>query len=775
MTDFSFSNKAYDLIQQLLDEKSDKPNLIKSVNDLKLVIDITKDVNPLFSEADSKTITSLVKDTFNIDITEEKIVEADHILDEIYRPIKITEIEPEVVCRIEGTSYKLAGTEFQEIIPFYYKHTFPIKEWYGISKKMDLINYNKEFEFIWEKARRGKVFVKNTYKYKLEDNVFSINYPEGRGTVIKRKMVIDNSIVSYYSPNHPTFSYHHKNEYLVRWANTEQRWENENNLKILEDTNTFYDMINSNKTKFKKCYVIVQRQLLTKNEDDTISYSNPIEERVLIIPPCNNIKSYVRKLYPVPFTSVKIIRIEPWFSNKVKEPVRRRAIKIVEPIIRTSGKLGELKKQEREIPLDFVYVSHTPTNVVCKVTANKAKELIDRESGNYVECSKIQYQEFLNKRKENKDERLKPGLTKTGVDPITKQEATRRNRRAYKQKPHKLERGVKEQLVPVIIPEKKETIIQTTPIFKYIKSGIGIFKKVFYGEVKEKIKLVQPAKVILKRILVYIKPTIVKITEEIKHHRRERSNLDKMRFWLKNDLKPLSELKETFKDVERRNNDHYSFNEKWSEIFDRLYILITEARLIYPEYNVNSQLKKKDVYTWVRKIIKDEAHLKWNEDKIDDFIRYIRLTCRGIFNGEKKYSPRITGKRPIIVHKDGTTHGGKPYKKKCKVKLPKKPVDFEVVKSITKIDYSKLKYNLPDPNKPIVIKFNDESGEMERTVIFKDNGMWENDVFICTVKDVTGWHYPDKNVFEDIITDTGGGITQVPIKYRRSKLPFKNI
>ena len=767
MTDFSFSNKVYDLIQQLLDEKTNNVDLIKSVNDLKLVIDITKDVNPLFSEADSKTITNLVKDTFDVDITEEKIVEADHILDEIYRPIKLSDIQPGNEYRIQGICYSNSDTDFQEKIVYYYKHIFPIKEWYCKTKEWDQ-KYIKEHDFIYEKVKKGLVYIKNIYKYKLEDNVFSINYPEGRGTIIKRRIRIEDRIV-YPSPIKSIST----NEYLVRWANTEKRWENENNLRILQDTNTFYDMINSNKTKFKKCYAIVQCQLLTKNEDNTISYSNPIEERVLIGTHCNNIESYVRKLYPAAFTSVKVIRTEPWFSNRVKEPVRRRRI-TTKTFVNTPDKLSERKKEERKIPRDIVYVLHVPTGVACKITVDKANELTGRENGNYVECSKVQYQEFLNKKKENKDKRLKSGPTKIGIDPISKQETVRKDRRAYKQKPHRLKREVKEQLVPIIVPEKKETIIQTTPIFRYIKNGIDTFKKVFYGETKEKISLVQPARVVLKRILVYIKPTIIKITEEIKYQRKERSNLDKMKFWLKNDLKQLNELKEMFKSVDRRI-DHYSPNEKWSEIFDRLYILITEARLVYPDQNVNSQLKKKDIYSWIRKIIKDEAHLKWDEEKIDDFVRYIRLTCRGIFNGEKKYSPRLTGKRPIITHRDGTTHGGKSYKKKCKVKLLKKSVDFEVVKSITKIDYSKLKYNLPDPNKPIVIKFNDESGEMERTVIFKDNGMWENDLFICAVKDVIGWHYPDKEVFEDIITDTGGGITQVPIKYRRSKLPFKNI
>lgn len=753
MTDFSFYNKAYDLIQQVISEKKDKTNIIKSVNDLKLIIDITKDVNPLFSESDSKTITNLVKDTFSIDITEEKVIEADHMLDEIYRPVELNEIKPGITCTIESSCYKSPGTEFQEEIPFYYEHTFPVKEWYGMNKEMDIINYDKEFMFIWEKAKQGKALIKNTYKYKLENKVFSVNYPNGRGTIIKRRMVPDNSIV-YDTPE----KYSNKNEYLVRWANTEKRWENENNLRIFDDTNTYYDMINSNKTRFKRCYAIIERQDLIKGEDGNISYSNPVEERVLIGTHCNNIRSYVQKLYPA-YTAIKVIRTEPWFHNEPrdKKPIRRGVAK---QTTNTPSKLGQRKKQEREIPSDFKYVLHASTGVVCKLSNDKAKSLLNRDNGTYTECSNVEYQNFLNKKKENKDKLLKPGPSKMGIDPITKQEATRKNRRAYKQKPRRIKREYKEQFVPVIIPEKKEKVKITDSTWEFP----------FANEIKN---ITRPARVVLKRIFVYIKPIVIKITDEVRLQRKERSAIDKEKFYIKKELKSLNELKEMFKDVERRN-DHYSINEKWSEIFDRLYILINEARLVYVEQKIDSQLKKKDVYSWIRKIIKEEAHLKWSEEKIDDFTRYIKLTRRGVFDEEKKYSPRPTGKRPIITHKDGTTHGGKPYKKKCKAKLPKKSVSFDVVKSITKIDYTKLRHNLPEENKPIVVKFYDESGEMERPAIFKDNKMWDGDTLLCTIKEVRGWHYPDKEVFEDIITDTGGGITEVPIKYRRSKLPFKN-
>jgi len=225
MTDFSFQNRAYDLIQQLIEERNAKPKLnIESINDLKLVIDMTKDVYPLFAE-DNESIISLMKDTFSIDIDKNALVETDHKLDELYCPISITEIKPGVVCRIEGACYSNPGMVEQVKIPYYYEHTFPVKE-------MTNAEYAKEFDFIWDKAQELKVYVKHTYKYKPGDIVYHTIDPLSRGIIVDRKVIDDTSMI-YDTP----WLQDLRNEYAVFWANvsnntkiTWQYWEREGDL-----------------------------------------------------------------------------------------------------------------------------------------------------------------------------------------------------------------------------------------------------------------------------------------------------------------------------------------------------------------------------------------------------------------------------------------------------------------------------------------------------------------------------------------------------------------
>ncbi len=378
-------------------------------------------------------------------------------------------------------------------------------------------------------------------------------------------------------------------------------------------------------------------------------------------------------------------------------------------------------------------VKHLPTDVVSRVRENEAKRLV-RLGKDYDYCDKSEYRKYLKLREENRAKIFnKPQLYKIGINEKTGEKLNRKDRRQDSQKKHRGSRLVKEQFITKVIPAEKITITSRKPTLIMYDENNNSSKEYFIQT------FIRPATKVVKRIFTSIRNfSPIKITNDVLQQRKEQSKTDKSKYEKKNNLKSLEELKKLFKNIERRN-DKYSLAEKWSESFERLQLLATNGILFYPEKDIDIQLKKKDVYKWIRIIIKDEHKFKWSEEKIDDFVRYLRLTNRGVFE-----------------------------KKVVKVKKVRLPKIFEVVNFMTRIDHSKLRYNLPKENESIIVNFKDADGELEKEGVFKEGQVYDKDGtnFMCTIRDIINWKYPGKDKFEEIIVDTGGGFIPIPIKFR---------
>jgi hypothetical protein len=687
MDDFTFTNKAYDLLLSLKDEGIINPRpKFDSIKELRLAIDIVKEVYPLFANADNKTILDFVEDTFKERPSETELIKANHIEEE-YRPIQIQEILP-------GTKLKIIEESGE------YFHTF----WtYADTKQIipkentTLYDYNRAFMYIWEKAKQGKVFIKNTYQYRIDDIVSHLDDPISIGTIKARRMNTE-----------------YKNEYAVFWSYCNEPsiikpWIKEFNLTLKNrlEAMPMKTIEITNRRKGKPHVKTYQEWTPEQYEADKKEYGYASDEEA---GKCH--AGWIK--YIITYTG----------SNRKPADKRKKH--------KSSKQREDISYLNRK-----VCVKHFNTGVIARVDQSLAKALVTGK-GDYDYVDKKQWRQYLNALGTNrkKNNVIKPSVKnkdpkyfKLGKTPIQNSEGKtewidmgRRGRRSYKHKQRKGSFLVKEQFVTKIIPE----------VIEDVRVKDNSWESPWANQI---LKVVRPAHTVVKRILTRVQPhKEIKVTEEVLNQRTERSILDKTNHASKRFLIPLTDLKEEFRDIERRN-EKASVVEKWTTTFKELTYLILKNKW-FVDGEAKAHVAPKALPAMVSTML---GHIKWPEDKVERFIRYIRLTTHGVF-GEKK----------------------------TKIKKVKQPVEFETTKFATKVDYSKLKYNLPEVNKVIYIKLINAGNDNERVGLFKDNNIYlPTGDLLCSIKDVQSWKYKKDKEYQDLIIDEGGGITKVGVKFRR--------
>ena len=771
MTEFSFQNKMYDLLLNLEEDKIEKKNnlpIVTSIQDLRLLIDIIKQQYPLYINADNKTIGDFIKDLFKLNPLEKYMTIANHTDENHYRPIECFEIKPGVICRMEGTQVHGDGKKSS----YFYNHQFPTKE-------LSIKDYAKEFDIIWQKAQVGKACILNTYKFKIGDIVAHTKDPSTKGTVLKRlpaKRSEDNKYEFI------------RNHYNVWWNDTGNEdikipltsWYDEDSLVLKQllkleapPMKTFdinkrkvtiqfekyspKEWLNENiqKGHDKAVYLTLLKKNTEKREFGWIKQQKVIEIGTNVVNTLNAIRNKLHHKYHIKLKDIKDLKIidDVYISSKRKHNKKKRKVDTVStPRPQTySRKLShdEIHEKQYISKKESLQTYNSPHKLVCvkyvipgkdgiqivtRLPKPKADYLV-KNKDNYEYASKVEWRHYLNVLKENKD-KSKPGLTEIGKDPVTGTLLNRSARRYDKHKQRKGSRLVKEQIIPVAIPEKEIEINSINPtLHTYDEEGNITGKERFHY------KYIKPAHVILKRILRVIpawKPAI--ITEQDLAERKARSEKDKALHYNKTNKKSLTELKEMFASDERRGNK-FSKVEKWSTNFKRLVTLITTGNK-YTDEEKKVYINRKGLFPMVSNIINLDSKLHWDNVKIADFIRYIRLTTHGVFTDDK----------PI------------------KVKKQKKQIEFEPIMFATKIDASKLKYNLPDQDKKVIVIFKNGATETEGEGIFKENKVvHDSGDIICDLNSILKWKYEDDKEFSTLLIDEGGGIRQIPIKFKRKK------
>ena len=660
-----------------------------------------------------------------------------------YRTVRIDEIKPGLKCRLVGHYRNVDG----ESVEYYYNHTFPHGD-------CDNLEYNRRFMKIW---KNKSPMTKVEYAHSIGDEVSHISDSTSYGK-IKSQLWVPN--------NDPRTKYviqENQNYYMVNWTKEPeglaQSWYSERELSSITIPMKPEEI--KSKTKKKKCIATFSFE-----EWNQEMYDNLVKEfrgrkdlveaqlagllwshltgRILVGSHKNVMQAIKESLRGRTVRRIKIQRTDEWSKDRKPIYKPKRKVKHKKSHIRKSSVVTIPPQPNDGVPEIYrpgqlVCIKHVGTGVVARMKRSDAIDIVKRRGDKYMYCDKQEWRRYLKTREENKKANFEKTLFKTGKDPISGMEANRKMRRLDKQKVHRLSRLVKEQFVPKIIQEEKVTLIDHVPIFRYIKTGTETFKKVFFGEKDVKRKLVVPAYVKIKRILTSVQPKkLFKVTSAMKDERLARSQADKDKYNKSKGYKSLSELTDMFKKEERRN-DRYSSTEKWSRSFDKLLTLVTSGVLLSDDqYPSAYQLNRKGVYVAIKQIIIDEHKLKWSEEKIDDFIRYLRLTNKGIFKPkEPKRKKRI---------------------------LPKV---FEPSKWITKIDHSKMKYVTPDEDKNLVIKFKDELGELEADAVFREGDMYNRKKdFLCPFKDVISWRYEKDKEFTNALEIEEGAIKEIPIKFR---------
>ena len=224
MNEFSFQNKAYDLLLNLAEDNyKRKIPKINSVKELRLMIDMIKSQYPLYENADDATIAEFIKDVFNVIPSTTSMNRANHTEDEQYRPIECFEIRPGVTCKMAGFHVKYDN---KKAVHFYY-HTFPTHD-------MSIKEYAHQFDIIWKKSQAGEAFIKNTYKFKKGDKVFHKDDPKSIGIIKDR--------IPAGKPMPLTEPYRFEpNSYMVKWSNFGtnnnvpiRSWYNEDLLELVQ-------------------------------------------------------------------------------------------------------------------------------------------------------------------------------------------------------------------------------------------------------------------------------------------------------------------------------------------------------------------------------------------------------------------------------------------------------------------------------------------------------------------------------------------------------------
>lgn len=759
MTEFSLQNKAYDLLINLKEDGiiKDPPSKFESIGDVRLAFDLVKSIYPMYANADNDTISNFVKDMFNVNLTSTEIEKANHKNEE-YRFVEPQDIIP-------GNTFKIIENTYE------YFHTFWVYEDTNKiipPKDTTVEGYNRAYMSIWNKAKQGKAFIKNVYKHRIGDTVSMKNDPNSIGIVKSR--------LCKYKPTPITNPYIViPNQYSVTWYNLGDNkeiplthWISEDsliNITRLEALPMKTEIMKH--TRNKKVLVTLKYKVFNPKEwiEENVrnGYDREVynklafsesnakfkthgwieEERNIIIGKHQDINKTIRNDYrinkenlykDIEIISTRIIEKDknPTYTVKKKNPNYTKNIKPVS--IHNDEKL--------------VCVKHFDTGLVRRMKYKKSIEIV-KHTDKYGYVSKSEWRKCRNEISANgkklglKEERVKkdPVYTKMGTEEIINPKTgqpeiislPRRSRRSDK---HKVKRGsrlVKEQFIKVQIPEEKVTVKGISPTtWYYDKEGKFIGSDFFEST------FIRPARIAIKRILTRIKPNRpVKVTEEIKEQRLEQSKLDKQVYLNKKGYKSLDELKQEFASDERRN-DKFSLVEKWSTTFNNLQKLILEHKLFKDGVHV-ANVNPKALPEVINVELQSNGRTKWSKEKVNNFIRYIRLTTHGIFSEKPK-----------------------------KIKKQKQSIEFEPTKFITRIDFSKLKHNLPEENKVIYVKFTDASGEIEKVGMFKDGDIYlPTGEFLCQMRDVIAWKYKKKDEYQDIIVNEGEAIKQVPIKFRR--------
>jgi hypothetical protein len=627
MTDFSFQNRAYDLLLNLAEDKLNVPKItINSIKDLRLMIDIVKDVYPVYANVDNKSIVDFVKDIFNIGSTQTQVDIANRELDEIYRPVECWEIKPGVELKIieeSGTWYHTFWTycDTNEIIPL---------------DKTTPRDYSQAYMYIWRKAEKGKVFIKNTYKYRIGDTVRHKDDLGSLGTIKSR--------IPAGKPLPKTRPYEFMpNNYGIYWSNTGNNpevplkyWYNEDELIVINKLEA-----SPMKTKNRKKHQKIQYKVYNPKEW--------LKQKIA--------EGYDKAVYLTLLQQNRTNGIDPstehgWITKERVQSIKQSAVREKNRLRRrrkharnlatyTVRKSNVLYKEKDPLtnntsltPHPLVCVKFTISGEIARIRKNEAEKLVTRNNGNYIYVSKQEWRKYL---KDNEYPFINPKLSKPMGKDIMGHEYAIGNRKIRRH-----------------IGEKKYKGKPTKKWNKYVK-----------------------------------------FSEE---DRLERSKLDQYAYLQEKGKKSLDDLKEEFKSDERRY-DKFSPVEEWSRSITQLYKTITTS-VAEVAKGIFKQLPKKGIKVVINDILKYQSKLDWSEEKITDFIRYLRLTTHGIFTG-----PKIKVARPIGA------------KKLARIKKVKQIIEHVPTKSVTVII---------DPKKLSI-------GE-------------------------------DKQII-----DAGGGMAQIPIKFKRKR------
>lgn len=739
MTDFSFYNKAYDLLLNLKEENviRFKPRKINNLKELRLMIDLIKTEYPIYSNADNKTIMGFIKDIFKVESDDIQIIQANH-KEQTYRPIRINEIKPGVKMKIVEDNY-------------YYFYTF----WTYVDtgkviplEETDPIRYSNAFMYILDKVKKDKVFIENTFEHRIDDVVSHIDDPNSRGIIKDRKFVDDylSSDIMIKSRDNKSYT---GNKYAVYWADISEN--TKITFKYWEDE---YDLINKTKleampmktneiiqkTKHKKVLARISYFIWDQSlEDDLLNtYKIPLDqikkihptvgwvykERNVLVNNHSNVFGYILKHYiwsdkKNKYKDVKVLKTE--YIEKDAKPTYKPRVKKNHP----TKKKKQIIHTKVDNPNKMVCVKHTNTGLVSRMARRDAEKFVGKFK-HYEYATKAEWRKCRNEIAKNK-EKFKPGLNLVPVDEKVGIVLNRKTRRYNNTT--KGSRLVKEQFIPVKVPETTYKIESIQPtLMSYDENDNEL------GKVKYETTITKPAHTITKRILTVIKPKErVKLTEEVILKRMEQSEKDKKAYLEKKNLKSLSELKEKFASYERRT-DHYSEREMWSKSFMEMVKGILN-------HTVSNTVE------FVTTIMTKIHSLRKSEEDIKDFIRYIRLTSHGIFENTTDW-----------------------WRKKIHKSKSKKPVEHVPVKFITKVDHSKIKYNIPEADKDLFIKISYEGEEIEKKAIFKDNTICTPDGgYICELKEILSWKYNEEDQYQPLFTVGEGMFEQVPIKFRRKE------
>jgi hypothetical protein len=593
-------------------------------------------------------------------------------IDEEYRIPTQKEIKPGVTFKLEGMSYNSLGKP----VPYYYFHTFPTKE-------LSLVQYSNEFFKIWNKIQEGKAWIKNVFLHRIGDKVTHKEDPESIG-IIKGRLPAntnypktkpyDNFIPNQYSITWKKFSENSGLPY-IHWFD-EDSLINKTRLEALpmkikkpnrKKISVQYKIYSPKEWLDEKVkegrdravYLTLLQQYnrngdfgwLTKTTNIIIGKNINDELNAVT----NHLKHYtLRKTnFKKNVKDIKILNSEDIFINKYHKNTNKyhKNTKLIKSVPAKQNKL-KLKR-----------VKFITTGEIVSMPEDRAMFLTSRDHGLYVYATKTEWREYI------KSQKPEPKLQEIGKEEKTGLPFNRRMRRLVKQKNHKGSRLIKEQFVPITIPEEEIEVNSMSPCLNvYDDEDPGHV----IGKEYVNFKYIRKAYTAVKRILVRVSPgQQIKLTNDIKLQRQEQSAKDHMAYCAKKNFKTLDELKEEFKSDERRNNK-FSTTEKWSKTFDEIATLVRTGKYI-ENGKYKATVHKNNIFSIVSNIIREHNYMQWSDEKIKDFIRYLRLTTHKVFYGNKE----------------------------LKSKKSKSLVAFEPIQFATRVDHSKLKKD-PETGKTIV-------------------------------------------------------------------------